>query len=525
MNIARILQERARESPEVAAIIDRARGHDRRLTFSELERLGAQAAAMLRAEGLRPGDTVLVLQPMSAELYVALLGLFRLGLVAMFLDPGLGREHIDRCCALRPPQAFIGSSKAHWLRLFYSSLRRIPCRFAVGGSVPGAKSWSRLSKFPAEGAIEDCGPDSPALITFTSGSTGQAKAVVRTHDFLLAQHRAIEENFRLAPGQIDLTALPIFVLAHLASGVTSVIPDADLRRPGEIDPRPVLSQIDRLRPTRCVASPAFLERLVDECERRDQRLDSLEKIHTGGGPVFPATLSGLRRIAPRAEVTAVYGSTEAEPIARFTAGEFKPDDVCLRHAGKGLLVGAPVSGIEVRIARDQWGVPLGALSAEAFERLLAPCGEPGEIVVTGAHVLQSYLDGVGDAETKFKVEGAVWHRTGDAGYCDADGRLWLLGRCSAAVRDEHGTVFPFSVECAAQDFSFVRRAAFIAHSGRRLLAVQLKGRRRLRPEQEEALCRSLAWARIDAIRALGAIPLDKRHNAKVDYAALVRALG
>ena len=78
--------------------------------------------------------------------------------------------------------------------------------------------------------------DDEALITFTSGSTGAAKAAVRTHGFLLAQHAVLARDLELQAGEVDLTTLPIFVLANLASGVCSVIPDVDMRAPADADP-------------------------------------------------------------------------------------------------------------------------------------------------------------------------------------------------------------------------------------------------------------------------------------------------
>src|SRR6185503_8477337 len=95
-------------------------------------------------------------------------------------------------------------------------------------------------------------------------------------------------------------------------------------------------------------------------------------------------------------------------------------------------------------------------------------GEVGEIVVSGAHVLSGYLQGRGDEETKFRVDDAIWHRTGDAGWLDAQGRLWLLGRCAARIADERGTLWPFAVECAAQQNAAIRRAALVSDEGQRL---------------------------------------------------------
>src|SRR5207244_2750528 len=134
-----------------------------------------------------------------------------------------------------PPRALIAGTKAHLLRLWSPALRRIPVKFVIGLPVPGAIRWSRLARTPPHAEIAACTPDTPALLTFTSGSTGAPRAAVRSHGFLLAQHRVLSDCLGLVPGDIDLTTLPIVLLANLASRVTSVLPDADLRRPGAID--------------------------------------------------------------------------------------------------------------------------------------------------------------------------------------------------------------------------------------------------------------------------------------------------
>jgi len=110
-NLADILREQARQRPDQPAIIDTHRGQTRVTTFAALERRVGQAAALLWQAGLRPGDTVLVLQPMSLELYVALIALFRSGLTAMFVDPSAGMEQVERCCALA------ARMRMRWIRL------------------------------------------------------------------------------------------------------------------------------------------------------------------------------------------------------------------------------------------------------------------------------------------------------------------------------------------------------------------------------------------------------------------------
>ena len=521
MNLVELLREQAAQRPDAAAIIDVFGGKSRVTSFAALELASQRAATLLGEAGLKPGDGVLIFHPMSAELYVALLGIFRVGLVAMFLDPSAGKEHIERCCEIHPPRALIASAKAHLLRLNSPALRRIPKKFSIGRLVPGAVSWSKLQRLPPTNEIHPADVTSPALLTFTSGSTGQPKAAVRTHGFLLAQHRVLQKNLSLEPGEVDLTTLPIFLLANLASGVTSVIPDGDLRSPGAVDPAPIVRQILEHQPTRTAASPAFLERLAGTSFMRfpgslgSTPLAHFKKIYTGGAPVFPSLHRRVAQAAPQAEVTAVYGSTEAEPIAHIESRFVRQEDISAMLHGRGLLAGRPVSEIQLRIVRDQWGKPMGTLTAAEFEGLCLSRDEPGEIVVSGEHVLSGYLHGQGDEESKFTVNTQRWHRTGDAGYFDGDGRLWLLGRCAACIRDAHGTLYPFAVESAANHCAGVRRSAMILHKDRRVLVVEpFEG------GDFSILKACLAWAHVDAVHVWKRLPVDKRHNAKIDYPAL-----
>ena len=238
MNIAEILEEQASTRPNAPAIVDVPEGRERTLTFAQLIDKAWQAAVLLHSRGLAPGDGVLIFHRMSAELYIFLLALFRLGAVALFMDPSVGRAHIEHCCHVFPPKAFFGSARAHLLRLLSAEIRRVPLYFGsswVPGSVDVFSRGSRNGNKPLA-ALDD---EAPALVTFTSGTTGAPKAAVRTHGFLRAQHKAIEESLHPTPGAVDLTTLPIFVLANLASGVTCVVPDADMRKPreGEIGDR------------------------------------------------------------------------------------------------------------------------------------------------------------------------------------------------------------------------------------------------------------------------------------------------
>jgi acyl-CoA synthetase (AMP-forming)/AMP-acid ligase II len=128
------------------------------------------------------------------------------------------------------------------------------------------------------------------------------------------------------------------------------------------------------------------------------------------------------------------------------------------------------------------------------------------------------LHGRGNEETKLSADGELWHRTGDAGKLDNQGRLWLLGRCSARIQDKHGDLYPFAAECVAMEHSGVRRAAFVNHEGKRLLAIEPHPT--FANSAREALRDDLAWAHVADVLEFNRLPVDQRHNAKIDYPAL-----
>ena len=164
MSIGDILAGQARVRPAAVAIVDGAR----QLTYGELEREVSGAAGWLQAQGLRRGQAVLVFVPLSLDLYVALLAMFRLGVTALFLDPSAGRAHLEQCCARRSPDALLAVSRAHALRMVSADLRRIPLKISMGGWVPGAKRWpARFDGWPA-GTVVPVAEDEAALVTFTN---------------------------------------------------------------------------------------------------------------------------------------------------------------------------------------------------------------------------------------------------------------------------------------------------------------------------------------------------------------------
>ncbi|MGY8660528.1 MAG: AMP-binding protein [Verrucomicrobiales bacterium] len=449
-----LVQKLTEQDSDRIAIIDR----HRLITFGNLQKRVQSGANLLRQNKLNPGDHVLVLHPITIELYEILLSCFHAGLVVILVDPAKGSFFLKQCLAWLPPKAFIGSPKAQLLRLKHRQLKNA---FSTGRKLPFTKRWITKN---STADITSVSPDHPALITFTSGSTGTPKGIVRSHSFLLAQDQTLSKSLHLKSGQVDLVTLPVFLLSNLSHGVTSVIADTDLTKPGFPDDARILPQVRRHKITRCTASPAFFDKMPDEF------FTPLTEIHTGGAPVFPEL---LKRFPEKTH--SVYGSSEAEPISHFPGTELTPSIEEKIANGHGLPAGKPVDDISLRILAK-------------------------EILVTGDHVLKSYLDGRGDVESKIEIDGQIWHLTGDAGHLDSDGNLWLLGRHSQKWKDH----YPLQIEAAIHQLHPGNLCAF--YRGTLFL--------------EKELNVSLPWAPIDQIKIIEKIPMDTRHNAKVDYSQL-----
>ncbi len=515
MNIIELLKEKASSQPDKIALIY----GNKQISFLGLEQKSRAVATFFKSKGLHKGESALLFVPMSLELYIIFLGLVRIGITVIFIDLSVGKKHLKQYCSLAKPDVFIGLPKAHLLR-FLEPIGSIKHKFSTKLWLPNSKQINYSSTKDTEFLDIDSSPTDPALITFTSGSTGLPKGICRTHGFLISQHNAISSALPSQKEDVELTTLPVFILSNLASGITTVIPNCDLRNPASVDAKKVIEQMLKHNVNRVLASPAFCKQIADRLIKKRQLLTNIQKLHTGGGPVFPSLLQQLSNTMPNAEIITVYGSTEAEPIAHISMQEITTKDYAYMRSGKGLLAGESAPEIKLAIIPDTYGNPINPLSPEEFDTLKLSLNGIGEIVVTGDHVQKSYI-GEDNQKIKFRVGHVIWHRTGDAGYLDEQGKLWLLGRCAAKVISNGKAIYPFSIEAAAMSYLEVSRAAFVEVNGQNILAIQLH-KKEDKALAQKILCQKIQeeLPNIDLVYPIEKIPVDKRHNSKVLYKEL-----
>lgn len=519
--VARILAACAAH-PERTAVVRPIRWNSKGIEAEERETFGgfaervARFQAGLQAEGFRQGDRLLVLFPPCVDLYALVVALLGLGMVPVFVDTGMSRARI--IAAFRASGARGVVSVRALLRLWplMPVLWRLR-RYAVDGRALGVRPVERL-RGSAKGAPQavTLAPDTHGLITFTSGSTGLPKGADRTHGSLIAQHLAIRHHWPDQDGEVDLTCLPVVGLHNLSCGLTTVLPAVNLGAPATVEPHLVVAQIQAEGASRLAAAPAFTEKLARYV--RDQRiaLPTLRLLVVGGAPVDRPLAALLREAFPGTESLIAYGSTEVEPISGVTVTEY------LTSPGEGHLVGAPIPEAEVAI------VHLPADPAAITDPTLTPwrvaAGAVGEIVVRGPHVLRGYVDNpAATRENKIPgPDGQLWHRTGDTGYLDGEGRIWVTGRLKDQVQVNGRKVEPYPVEAALNALNGVARAAFISDAaGEPAAVLQLHAgvdaAAVFRSARECLAARELAGVRCQPVPVM---PVDGRHNSKIDRVTL-----
>ena len=488
-------------------------------TFGELsKRITAYYGGLMRA-GYRAGDRVIIMVPPSVELYCIIIALLAAGMIPILVDAGMGLRKMVSAFDESGARTIITIRKLGRLRYAIPALWKYRC-YATDGKGLGFRNVSVLRDDACETiGIAPCDRESHGIITFTSGSTGRPKGADRTHYGLLKQHLAIRKSWPDTPRDIDMTCFPVVVLHNLACGMTSVLTAVDFAAVGTVNPALVASQIRDLKPTRLSAAPAFMRKLVDYLIKEKISNTSVRSVGIGGAPVPRSLCRDLLQVFPRANVRVVYGSTEAEPISSITVEEI------LQSEGRGFLVGRPYRFAAVRIVElPQNPDAITDTSLASYE---VPVMSTGEIVVSGEHVLKSYVDNP-EANRENKIprgDGTVWHRTGDTGYFDKKGRIWLTGRMKDAVRHRGRIIQPYLVEQMIDEIPGVGRSALVAPGGKPAIALVIE-----RGSDRVAVLNKVHEAMMGAdcndipVSEVEKIPVDRRHNSKIDRIALAKML-
>jgi acyl-CoA synthetase (AMP-forming)/AMP-acid ligase II len=517
-NIASVLRlsaERLGETNALVALQGRKWG---RWSFAELERNSSGFAAALRARGLRAGDRVMLMVRPSMEFVCLTFALFRLGAVIVLIDPGMGYRNLLRSIASVRPDVLVGIAPALlFSRIFRRPFATLRQRILVG---PGLFGLGRgLQPLAAAAPEYRAGIDDPAAIIFTTGATGPPKGVVYTHGIFHTQLRMIRDYYGIGEGDIDQPGFPLFGLFAAALGARSVIPDMDPTRPAQVDPVRFVATLQEHGVTYSFGSPAIWNVVSRYCLERGIRLP-VRKVLMAGAPVPGELVERMQRILPAdAQIFTPYGATESLPVASIEGREIVEQTWPLTRIGRGVCVGRALPGIELRIIEPVEG-PL----ADWSEARSVDAGVIGEIVVRGPVVTRVYAGNERETRLAKIADGdGFWHRMGDMGYLDGEGRLWFCGRAMHRVATASGMLYSVCCEAIFNEHPRVRRSALVGvgpwQEQTPVIVVEPVDKVD-KSEQLVAELRDLGRANpltasIDHFLIHPAFPVDIRHNAKI----------
>ncbi|WPJ94909.1 fatty acid CoA ligase family protein [Coraliomargarita algicola] len=460
-NVAHFLAQQAVAQPEAAAVrapVGHAPDGTIRYaerSFAELEAEAASTAHYFAAAGIRRGSRVLLMVRPGLDLIRIVFALFKMGAVPIVIDPGMGLRKFLRCVRHSQPSALVGIAPAIWIaRLFRPSFRGVGIKIGVGAGFE-----KEIGRFKRQGAFEvvDSAADELAAILFTSGSTGPAKGVCYAHGMFLAQVEAIRRQYGIQPGEVDLPMLPVFALFNPALGMCTVVPDMNPSRPATVEPAQIVRAIQQNLVTNSFGSPALWTKIARYCERESITLPSVRRILMAGAPVPPALMAQMRAIIPQGEIHTPYGATEALPVSSISASEVLEQTAARTQLGEGTCVGCPLPEVSVRIIE-----PVEAAIADIADVRDLPQGAIGEIIARGPSVTRGYDQlPQADASSKIADGAAHWHRMGDMGWLDGEGRLWFCGRKVERVLTETGAMYTDCCEAIFNAHPQVFRSALI----------------------------------------------------------------
>ena len=506
------LAERAAADPDAVALAEPVPGGGwRRVSWALLARRVDELARGLRTRGVRRGDRVAVLITPGADLLAVVYACWRIGASVVVTDAGLGARGIHRALRGAAPRHVIAIPRGMAL----VRATRLPANRIPVADLPAIARAGAALPDPGESA----GPDDEAVVAFTSGSTGPAKGVVYRHRQVRDTVDLLREHYAITPSDALVAAFAPWAVLGPALGIPSAIPDMDVTSPRTLQARALADATAVVRGTLVWASPAALAsvlRTADQLSDGDlAALGSLRLVMGAGAPVAPALLHGMSRLCPAADVRTPYGMTEVLPVADVAIGEI---DAAGR--GDGVLVGRPLPGVDVRVSAV-------AADGAATGPLVDTPGVLGEVVVRAAHQKDRY-DRLWATERRASRP-AGWHRTGDIGHLDDSGRLWIGGRLAHVITTPDGPRAPVGIEQAAEQVTAVEQAAAVGVGpvGTQqvvVIVVTDGGREGLAAldltAQVRQAVREAVGVPVAAVLERRSLPVDVRHNSKIDRAAL-----
>ncbi|HEY3653707.1 MAG TPA: long-chain-fatty-acid--CoA ligase [Steroidobacteraceae bacterium] len=289
----------------------------------------------------------------------------------------------------------------------------------------------------------EVGLDDVACQLYTSGTTGRPKGVLLTHRNFMEQRRAAADSGRwmnAEEGSVALVVMPTYHVGGLTMGTIAFHQGATTVVSKDPDPDCLIATIEQHRVTQLFLVPTVIQSLLDRCESKPQPLRSLRLLRYGAAPISAALLRQARATLS-CELLQVYGMTEATGTVTCLPPADHDDS---EAGGRMRSCGIPLAHVDVRIMDGQGRT--------------VPAGVVGEICIRAGSVMAGYWKQPRATAEAFYGD---WYRSGDAGYLDEAGYLYLRDRIKDMIISGGENIYPAEVENAICDHEAVLEAAVI----------------------------------------------------------------
>jgi long-chain acyl-CoA synthetase len=411
---------------------------ERSITYAELDARANRLANALLAEGVGVGSRVAYLDVNEPEFFEVMLGCTKIGAAVAPINFRLTPREIGQIVAdSQAPVLVLGhrfSALAEPVRQAASGLRRVV--------VPGPEYEQWIQACDDADPSYRGGPEDVVLQLYTSGTTGLPKGVLIDNANCSALLN-VSEEWSVDESSVCMVAMPLFhiggsgwAMVGLAAGATDVLVP-------ELDPAGLLDLIEQRQVTNAFIVPAVLQMMTSVPGADERSYSSLRSIAYGASPVTPPVLRRSLEVL-KAPLYQVYGLTETTgAVTQLSADDHDPGgprEHLMRSAGR------PYPWVELKAVDPVTGDDAGP-------------GEVGEIRIRSVQVTPGYWNK--PEETKAAIDEAGWLRTGDAGYVDRDGYVFLTDRIKDMIVSGGENVYPIEVETVLAEHPDVADIAVI----------------------------------------------------------------
>ena len=472
-NIAGIVRLHGRERPDQVAIVY----GDREVTWRELDESSNRLANALLDAGVGAGQRIARIEKNAPDYFELAFAASKINAVLVDVNwrlaPAEMRQIVDDA---RAKVLFVGDEFAPHLDKLEAELVTVERTIMLGAADAtrpdlAAFTGAQPTTDPGtEGTLQDV-----CLQLYTSGTTGLPKGVMLTNENLFSFIDEVPKQWEFTPTSVSHVVMPTFHIAGSGWGLVSLAMGSRMILDREVDPVRILQEVESHRITHAIYVPAVLQFLQIVPNAHDHDLSSMQLVAYGASPITEPVLRAAMAQLSTAKFVQVYGLTETTgAVVQLDAADHDPEQrpELLRSAGR------PYPWIELRV--------VGADGTDV------PTGDIGEIWVRGVQVMAGYWNNPEETARAITPDG--WFRSGDAGYLDEQGYLFLHDRVKDMIVSGGENVYPAEVENAVMGCPGVADVAVIGvpdeRWGEAVKAIVVR-----QPEADVTPEQVIAWAR------------------------------